>query len=100
MAFRVTPHRIWREGAGLIKDQLIRSWSRTANSIGCVRPNICIRVIGLLGLEVSTKPRAIHFESSSLPLLSKADANFEGADLPANANKAGAINLGCFGLAF
>jgi hypothetical protein len=99
MAFSVTPHRIWR-GAGLIKDQLIRSRSRTATPIDCVQPNICIRLIGLLGLEVSTKPRAIHFERSGLPLLSKADANFEGADLPANANKAGAINLGCFGLAF
>jgi hypothetical protein len=39
-----------------MKDKLIRSRSRAATPIGCVRPNICIRVIGLLGLEVSTKP--------------------------------------------
>ncbi|SDG42164.1 hypothetical protein SAMN05216605_10241 [Pseudomonas abietaniphila] len=59
MAFSVTSYCIWREGAGLIKDKLIRSRSRAATPIGCVRPNICIRVIGLLGLEVSTKPEAI-----------------------------------------
>ena len=47
------------ERAGLSKDQLIRSRSTTATPIGCVRPNICIRVIGLLGLEVSTEPVAI-----------------------------------------
>ncbi|WP_409299007.1 hypothetical protein [Pseudomonas sp. KCJK8993] len=47
------------EDAGLIKDKLIRSRSRAATPIGCVRPNISIRVIGLLGLEVSTKPGAI-----------------------------------------
>lgn len=56
LAFGVTPHWIWREGAWLIKDKLIRSRSRAATPIGCVRPNICIRVIGLLGLEASTKP--------------------------------------------
>ncbi|WP_157832201.1 methyl-accepting chemotaxis protein [Pseudomonas sp. S09G 359] len=41
------------------KDQLIRSRSTTATPIGCVRPNICIRVIGFLGLEVSTETVAI-----------------------------------------
>jgi len=44
-----------------MKDKLIRSRSRAATPIGCVRPNICIRVIGLLGLEVSTKPGAIQY---------------------------------------
>lgn len=58
----VERYEAWKKATeqhAVAEGKLIRSRSRATTPIGCVRPNICICVIGLLGLEVSTKPEAI-----------------------------------------